>query len=359
MIELKTYHKSTLQEFISSGKYQSYEFLPITKHRAESQIKNPKANEEQTLLILAFEGEKLAGYLGILPDSFLIDDTIFRYGWLSTLFVSSNFRGKRIAQQLLDKAFEDYNGNIAITEFTPEAESLYNKIKVFKYIQPKIGKRFYLKTDFQEMIPAKKPKLAYLKPLFKVADVGFNSVLSIKNSFIKKPDFRFEILDKIDSESESFKSTFKTNRNSEEMNWFIKNPWILEGKQEDERYLFSSFSNEFKYFWLKIFNKENLIETCALLLLRDGNLKIPYYFSNSGHKNFVELLTYFSEKHRVKFITSYQTFINKEIEKQKSFPKIYSRNFERRYMFHEKMIEQLPKNFKPNFQDGDGDCALT
>ena len=132
MITLLCLNKKELESFVNSGEYSTFDFLPITKHRALSQIKNEKADDEDVLLTLAFEGEKLAGYLGILPDSFLIDDTIFRYGWLSTLFVSSNFRGKRIAQQLLDKAFEDYNGNIAITEFTPEAESLYNKIKVFE-----------------------------------------------------------------------------------------------------------------------------------------------------------------------------------------------------------------------------------
>lgn len=359
MIELKTLNKSALREFISSGKYRSDAFIPITKHRAESQIKNPKADEDQTLLILAYEGEKLAGYVGCLPDLFLIQGEKFKYAWLSTLFVSNDFRGKRIAQKLLDKAFEEYNGNIAITEFTPEAESLYNKIKVFKYIPAKTGRRFYLKTDFQNIIPAKKLQLKNLKPIFKFSDFIFNSLISFKNSFQEKPDFKFEILSEIDEESKNFISQFPSNRNADEINWFVKNPWILEGEKSDSDYLFSSYSKEFKYFWIKIFDSQDQLETSAILFLRDGHLKIPYLFSENNLKNFTEFLAYFSQKNKVKLMTSYQTDLNSEIENNGNFPKIHSRNTERRYMFHEKMLNHLPDNFTSNFQDGDGDCALT
>ena len=359
MTELKTLNKSELQEFISSEKHRSDAFIPITKHRAESQIKNPKADGDQTLLILAYEGEKLAGYVGCLPDFFLTDGKKIKYAWLSTLFVSSDFRGKRIAQQLLDKAFEEYNGNIAITEFTPEAESLYNKIKVFKYIPAKEGRRFYLKTDFQNIIPAKKPRLKNLKPIFRYSDLIFNGLISLKNSFQEKPDFQFEILSDIDEESRDFIAHFRSNRTADEISWLVKNPWILEGEKPDSGYLFSSFSKEFKYFWIKIFNTHHVLETSALLLLRDGHLKIPYLFSENNLKNFTEFLAWFSEKNKVKVMTSYQSDLNREIESSGSFPKIHSRKIERRYMFHEKMFSHLPPNFTPDFQDGDGDCALT
>lgn len=359
MIELKTLNKQSLQEYISSGKYRSDVFIPITKHRAESQIKNPKADEDQTLMILAYEDEKLAGYLGCLPDFFLINDKKLRYAWLSTLFISDDFRGKRIAQQLLEKAFEVYNGNIVITEFTPAAESLYNKIKVFKYIPPKTGKRFYLKTDFQQIIPAKKPQLKGLKPIFKFSDLIFNSLISLKNSFQEKPDFKFEILNEIDDQSKVFIAQFPANRTADEMNWFVQNPCVLEGETPDPSYLFSSYSKKFQYYWIKIYNTENQLETGALILLRDGTVKIPYLFSKNNLTNFTEFLAYFSVKNNVKLIVSYQNELNNEIENSRSFPKIHSRNAERRYMFHERLISHLPENFAPNFQDGDGDCALT
>lgn len=359
MIHLKTLNKKQLEKFISTGDFQKYDFLPITAYRAKSHIENPKADENQTLLILAFDEEELAGYLGCFPDNFMVEGKKFNYAWLSTLFISNKFRGKRIAQSLLNKAFEEYQGEIAITEFTKEAESLYNKIGLFQYIQPKNGKRYYFKTDFENIIPSKKPNTQSLQPIFKIGDSIANSLISVKNCFIKKPNFKFEIINKIDAESSAFLAQFESNRNAEEINWIIENPWVLDGKTKDENYLFSSYSKEFKYFWIKIFDKNNKLVICALLLLRDGHLKIPYLFSNSDLQQFVDFFSYFVVKYKVITLTNYHVDLNQKIESAKNFPKIHERNIERRYMFHQDLIQKLPPNFNPKFQDGDGDCAMT
>ncbi len=359
MIHLKTFNKKQLEAFVSSGDYKKYDFLPITGHRAVSHINNPKAHEEQTLLILAFDDDKLAGYLGCFPDQFVADGKAFRYAWLSTLFISDEFRGKKIAQSLLKKAFEEYQGNIAITEFTKEAEGLYNKTGVFEYVKPKHGRRYYFRTGLAQIIPSKKPQIKPLQPVFQLADLLFNTLISVKNSFAKKPGFQFEILDQIDQESKSFLSNFKSNRNAEEINGIISHPWVLEGEKKDEKYLFSSYSKQFRYFWIKIFNENKELVTCSLLLLRNGNLKIPYVFSKSEPDRFIDFLSYFIIKNKVITLTSYQTGINRRIENSKEFPAIHKRNIERRYMFHKDLIAHLPASFDPGFQDGDGDCAMT
>lgn len=360
MIHLRTLNKRQLEEFVSSGEYKKYDFLPITRHRAVSHGKNPKADDHQTLLILAFEDDQLAGYLGCLPDEFLTEggETI-AYAWLSTLFVSNRFRGKRIAQNLLNKAFDEYQGNIAITEFTKEAESLYNKTGVFRYIQPKQGERYYFRTDLAQVIPAKKPYSKPLQPVFRLADLVINAGISLKNFFKGKPDFRFEILDTIDEESRLFMKHFKSNRSTGDINRMIDNPWVLEGRTPEEAYLFSSYSRQFRYYWIKIFNENNELEICSLLLLRDRHLKIPYVFSASSTDRFVDFLSYFIIKNKVITLTSYQTAVNSRMSTVKGFPAIHQRKIERRYMFHQNLISNLPEYFDPGFQDGDGDCMMT
>lgn len=359
MIHLKTLNKKGLEDFVSSGEFQHDDFIPITKHRAKSHIKNPKATDDQTLLILAYDDDQLAGYVGCLPDHFKINGKIFHYAWLSTLFISDRFRGKKIAHILLNKAFEEYEGNIALTEFTKEAESLYNKIGMFQYIEPKKGKRYYFKTDLEIIIPLKRAKTKPLKPFFKIADSVVNALILMKNSFIQKPDFKFEILDTIDLESKSFILKFKNNRTADEINWAIENPWILEGKTEDKKYLFSSYSQSFRYFWVKIYDENNNLDTCSLLMIRNSHLKIPYLFSESDFSRFVDFLSYFIVQSKVKMLTSYQTELNEKIDSHHSLPKIYKRNIERRYMFHKNLIHNLPEHFDPHFQDGDGDCLMT
>ncbi|GEN77580.1 GNAT family N-acetyltransferase [Chryseobacterium hagamense] len=359
MIRLKTFNKKQLEAFVSSGDYKQYDFLPITRHRAVSHISNPKANEDQTLLILAFDDDKLAGYLGCFPDHFMTDGKAFCYAWLSTLFISNEFRGKKIAQSLLNKAFKEYQGNIAITEFTKEAESLYNKIGVFRYIKPKHGKKYYFRTDLAQIIPSKKPQTKPLKSIFRLADSVINTLISVKSSFVQNPGFRFEILDQVDQESKIFLSNFKSNRNAEEINGIISHPWVLEGGSQDEKYLFSSYSEQFRYFWIKIFSENNELVTCSLLLLRDGHLKIPYVFSKAVPDRLIDFLGYFILKNKVITLTSYQTDVNRRIENSKKFPAIHKRDIERRYMFHRDLIAHLPGSFDPGFQDGDGDCAMT
>ncbi|MGG5210071.1 GNAT family N-acetyltransferase [Chryseobacterium sp. MIQD13] len=360
MTELKTFNKKELEDFISSGEFSSYDFLPISEHRAKSQIRNPKALDDQTLLVLAFYDGKLAGYVGCFPDNYLIDGKIFHYAWLSTLFVSEAFRGKRIAKALLNKMFEEYDGNIIATEFTKEAEALYNMLGVFEYVYPKVGKRYYFRSDAAFIIPEKKPGTKALKPLFQVADAAANSLLKVKNIAIKKPEFRFEILDQIDEESSEFMSKFQCRRSAGEINVYMKNPWVLESKKKEDQYLFSSYAEVFKYIWVKAYGINGELAACSLLQLRDGNLKIPYLFSETSDLDyFIEFLSYYIVQHKIKNLTSYQKELNKKLEKSKIFPKIYERDFERRYLFHKQLIEHLPERFDPEYQDGDGDCMMT
>ena len=358
MITLKTFNKNELREFVDTDQYKSFDFLPITKHRALAQIQNPIIEENDVLLTLAFEDEKLAGYLGTYPSVFFIENEIIKYAWLSTLYVNENFRGKRIAQKLLEKVFEKYDGKIAITEFTPEAENLYNKTKQFEYINPKLGQRFYFRSDIGEIITRKKPEISFLKPIFKSVDTIVNSLISIKKSFSENNTVNYEITDFVDSESIDFLNHFSKNRTGEELNVIIKNPWVLEGKTPEKNYQFSNYSNEFKYFWVKIFDQNNKLQTCSLLLLRDGHLKISYLFSENNLEPFAKFLQNFIGEKKIKLLTSYQTELN-EILSKKSFSKLYQKKIERRYLFHKKMIEILPENFKSNFQDGDGDCVFT
>ncbi|MGR3854349.1 GNAT family N-acetyltransferase [Chryseobacterium indologenes] len=358
MIALKTFNRKELEDFISSGAFRQYDFLPVTRHRALSHIQNPKAADEDTLLILAFYEDKLIGYVGCFPDCFIIDGKEIRYAWLSTLYVNPEYRKKRPAKALLKKVFEEYEGRIAITEFTKEAEALYNIMGVFEYVFPKEGKRYYFRTDAAKMIPEKKRGTQPLKPLFQILDAAANGVISIKNLAAPKPDFKYEVLDHIDKESADFMNRFPGMRNADEINTFINYPWVLEGKK-DERYFFSSFADSFKYFWIKILNKNNKITSCFLLQLRDGYLKIPYLFTDGNFDEVIRFLQYFIVSHKVKGFTSYQTALNREIQQSKVFSLIYQRDFHREYLFHKDLLELLPKNFNPHYQDGDGDCMMT
>ncbi|TXF75039.1 GNAT family N-acetyltransferase [Chryseobacterium sp.] len=358
MIILKCLNKKDLEQFIHSGEYESFDFLPITKHRALSQIQNPKADEDDVLLSLAFENGKLAGYLGSLPDLLTVDSMPVKYAWLSTVYVNENFRGKKIAQQLLQKVFERYNGKIAMTEFTKEAENLYMKTGKVEYITSKKGQRFYFRTDFETLIPRKKTGLSKLKPIFKTVDLLANSLVSAKRQLEKSKSLHFEIKDDVDEESERFISHFPSTRTAAELNLIIRNPWILEGRETLKKYLFSSYSKDFKYFWVKIYDDSGHLSDGALLQMRDGHLKIPYLFSKGDLEDFVNFLKNFIIEKKIKTLISYHTHLNEQLISGK-FPKLYHKNAERKYLYHKDLLKVLPENFDPHYQDGDGDPVFT
>ncbi|PKF73761.1 GNAT family N-acetyltransferase [Chryseobacterium sp. PMSZPI] len=361
MIQLKTFNKKQLDDFVSSGGFRQYDFLPITKHRALSHSKNPKALDEQTLLILAFYNDQLAGYLGCLPDYFIIDEKKIEYTWLSTLYVSEEFRGKKVAKALLEKALADYKSHVVMAEFTKEAEVFFNKMGNVENVFPKNGKRYYFKIDSAAVISDKKSWGKTLSPIFKIVDGIANFLIDIKNILINKPDFRVEVLDAVDTEIINFTSTFQNKRNIDEINYFITHPWILEGRKKDNNYFFSSYAEVFKYFWIKIYDEQENLETCSLLLLRDGHLKTPYIFSKTdGNLNkLVQFLNDFIIKNKIKTFTSYHEGLNKEIRVSDALSKIYERDFKRDYLFRKELLQSLPKNFNPYYQDGDGDCMMT
>lgn len=361
MIQLKIFNKQELEKFVSSGEFKQYDFLPITEHRALSHIHNPKATSEQTLLILAFYEGRLAGYMGCLPDYFDIEGTKIRFAWLSTLYVSDEFRGKKVAKALLQKVLDEYDNKVIMAEFTKEAEIFFNHIGSVENIFPKNGKRYYFRADTATVFSGKKEWIKTFTPLLHLVDTIANALIGIKNIRTGKPDFRFEVLDKMDVDIKNLVSSFKSQRTADEISYFIENPWILEGRKRDENYFFSSYAEVFKYKWVKIYNEQGNLETVSLLLLRDGHLRVPYVFSteSSDLKRFIQFLNIFIIQNRIKMMTVYNETLNQKIKESALLSSIYEKDFKRDYLFRKELLLSLPKNFNPQLQDGDGDCMMT
>jgi len=90
MIRIEILNKIQLKGYIDSPDFYHSDFVPISKHRAISHINNPRAGDDDILLLLAYEGDKLVGYLGVLPDFIYIDEKPNKIGWLSCIYVEAN-----------------------------------------------------------------------------------------------------------------------------------------------------------------------------------------------------------------------------------------------------------------------------
>ena len=103
-MNIVTLNKSQLLQFINSDEFNTLPNIPISYIRAVSHINNPRANENDVLLILIYLDFGLAGYLGIVPDLIFKNDKPEKIGWMSCIWVHQNARGKGLAKTLTNKA---------------------------------------------------------------------------------------------------------------------------------------------------------------------------------------------------------------------------------------------------------------
>lgn len=368
MIEIKQLNKKLLLEYINSIHFGKGNDIPITIHRALSQIKNTRLDDEDIILLLAFENNNLVGYIGILPDIiFLKNEEPLKIGWLSCLWVSQNARGKGISVKLINESLTLYKNNILSADFVPYTKKIYDKTNHFlDKPYSKKGLRLYIKSDLQTILPPKNVFISKTKWLLKVVDFCANSILNNRLRFFKEDlsQINFEYVNHIDDEINNFIITKQDNqlfrRKKEDLNWIIKNPWILSATHGDilsKKYHFSSIAKDFNFYSLKIRNSDNKLIGFMIFTKRDNSLKLPYLY----HDNCLDIVIKVINCHIIKWeINTFTIFHPELVQRLKSVktPALFMRGVNRNYMFS-LVFENELINSDFQIQDGDGDCCFT
>ncbi|WKS94325.1 GNAT family N-acetyltransferase [Riemerella columbina] len=357
MLELKIYRKKELADFVASEAFERLPFSPISYHRAWSHAHNPRAKEDDVVLIVVYIQQQLAGYLGILPDDWCVDGKNYHLGWLSTILIHPDYRGKKIAQALLSKACEVYQGRILMTEFTPEALKLYLKSGRFLLGHQLQGFAFYYYFNFGYFL-REHQKIKRFFPLISIVDRGVNAVLKgVYSLFKKKVNYRVSL--DIDEEIAPFLegvSGSDFRKKYEDFEWIIQYPWILKGtkKEMDSRYFFSDYDVTFKTFFLKIYDK-NQLKTVILFTERNRILKLQYIFGEVDAM-VTEAVYQYMIAHQISNIISFDERINAVLKtKFHLYKKVRTRDF----LIHKEFAELLPQNVKWTISGGDADCVFT
>ena len=113
-METISFNKDSLYKFINSEKFKELHNIPISKQRALSQINNPRAGEEDIVLVAQFDDNITTGYLGILPDYVFIEGEKEKIGWLTCFWVHEKYKSKDIAANLFRRVIRAYDQKIFI-----------------------------------------------------------------------------------------------------------------------------------------------------------------------------------------------------------------------------------------------------
>jgi GNAT superfamily N-acetyltransferase len=365
-MEIRTYNSAQLRDLIYSQEYKLMPVIPISTHRAISHSHNPRAEPADTLMIIAWENEKMAGYLGILADRiYNSEGNEYKCGWLSCMWVDPHVRGKGVAKQLIATAFENWNDHILVTEFTPEAKGLYDRTGHFTGLKINKGLRCFLRFNLHDILPKRNPKYKPYTGVLKLADRVANLFVDLKLSFTKiKAGFSFEQVPEIDDALAQFIISKQNNefekRGKDDLNWIIKYPWLIESPSTDEsvRYHFSSVSHRFQNLCFKLADNGS-IKACLHYTIRDHHLKIPYAYFDKGYLNdIVQHIYKVMLENEADMLTVFHTDMVNYFSSHPT-PFIYKRPIKSHYIISKALDAHFPDKGSVTIQDGDADCAFT
>src|SRR5512133_3973680 len=104
--------RKTLDDLLNSALFGNLEQIPICRHRALSQINNPRCYDSAVILLIALEKNQLIGYLGVLPDCIYNLGEKTRMGWLSCFWVDESYRSSPLAASLLIEVMDSWDHQI-------------------------------------------------------------------------------------------------------------------------------------------------------------------------------------------------------------------------------------------------------
>jgi GNAT superfamily N-acetyltransferase len=357
-----------LQDFIDSEEFESLPVLPISRHRAVSQIQNPRLEVTDKILFIAYEGKAIIGYLGVVPDFYYINGEKHKVGWLSCFWVAPEARGKGVSVELGTRAVQSWNYRLVATEFTISSKKLWLKINALDIFTTLHGIRGFFRFNLTEILPRKKRLFEQFKGMLKLGDFILNLGNETRIKKLSRPIKGYNIitLDNPDEECDRFIHLMNRNelfkRELPDFNWIMRHPWIISGCNDDDlgsRYYFSSVESRFEFRLLKVKNTENRLVAVLLISIRNKHLKLPYaWFQTKDTAEVLNVIYYLLHSEGIATFTTYNPDLTAYIRNIR-YPFIYTKEQHREYLATGKVVSTFGADFPYKIQDGDGDCVFT
>ncbi|MCL1942769.1 MAG: GNAT family N-acetyltransferase [Candidatus Azobacteroides sp.] len=360
-MHIQSYNRSQLLEFIHSDFYKNLEKIPISNHRALSHIHNPVCGDDDILLWVAYEENRMIGYIGALPDLCRINETPEKIYWLSCFWVDEAFRLKNTAASLFFLLMSRYKDRLFVSNIVPDLEKTYQSLRIFHPTVYKSGYRVYVRFCLKDLIGKHFPKTAIFSPVLKLFDAVGNVFLSGVTSFFKPPACDLSVMedtcfdDRFQSFIEKHNQQECIKRDAGQFSWIISYPWVIQGipDEESRKYYFSSKSLQFHYCSLKFYKEERLSGYC-LLKIRDNAMWVSYVYADDNAMS--DISSYLLNKARTEklnMITVFDDNLKDSFVRHKK-RYLFSKTIRRPYIITKGM-----NTSDLYFQEGDGDAVFT
>lgn len=218
--------------------YPGIGLLPIARHRALAQSLNPLAQPDDAALVVARQGTKIVGYLGLVPGALNTPSGRAPISYLSTWLVADEARGSGVGPGLVAQAMK---------------------------LVDLVG------TGSSRLAIARFLKMGFVSPILEHhrLNCGVFNVVGARNEAVSRvlqPAARFAFFAGARSrltcspglpvDAAVVAAPYAFDRPMSVLRWMMSHPWVLPvsaQRSPDEHYRFSSYRDSFDYRPISIF----------------------------------------------------------------------------------------------------------
>ena len=294
-MEIKAFTVADLRAALASEDFWLPQTLPITKHRALSFVRNPRADEHDLVLMVAYRDQRVIGHLGILPDKIFVNDDVYKLGWLTGWWVDPACATSGVGAILLFKALNAYGQAIGVSGGSREARQVLRASQKFMAFNSLHGLDIRLRLNLTGNFLRRVPALKIFRVVFKIFEAVTDEVVNLRSYFWRRSNHHcrnltFEYIAAVDEQTDRFIKQHNqrdlTRKERSDLSWIMNNPWILSAPFKDstgKRYYFSSRAGRFYYLGVKVFEPHREMIGFFLLKVRDDRMSVVYAFFDSRH----------------------------------------------------------------------------
>lgn len=245
--------------------------VPVSARRARSQARNPHARPDDVAMLAAWEGERMIGYLGLLPAVLRAGEERARVSWISTIFVDPERTGRGIATTLVKHA-----AAIPIDLFTTLYLPVLRRPQIAAGLLP-AGELGQAVLDLRRaapwnvavrraarLAPCLSPVASRLERL--TAPPVRTRVYRTLRDAMRGAAGRWEPAAAPPAHAAHPRAAVEFERGAEGLRWIVENPWIAEaganGGEPEPRYHFSAVREVFRYLPLRRADADGWLLLC-------------------------------------------------------------------------------------------------
>jgi len=352
-----------IAEYASSYALKNSRIIPITCERALSQQKNPHAQPDDPCLWVALsdKDDEVIGFCGSLPGQDV--RTLSRIGWNSCWWVDPE-RGRQAAMPLFYRFLQAWDHRVAFADMTRQTLAIIDQMGFCNTREERLLQS-YLRIPISKIFSCLGVPWKLLLPLILPAALFLNAIQQIRIRLLtpKRKELHVESRDSLDAELYEYIRKYNesdfTGRSPEEFRWIEQNPWLVKADQGNKdtgsKYPFSYSVDEYFQKWL-VSRQDEKITSVSLFSVRDGSLKVHYFFGENPSDAICAIKFVISSKLRIhSLIYAHPDLISHRREIRPVV--LYTRKRKRFSGVSKKIISEFPD--KLLMQLGDGDAVFT